>query len=283
MGEKPDDSKYEDTSMESEPQEWSQVALLRDGSPQRKTENRGRTAVVWMQGILIIVLLVTNVVALQLLLRSQHAYERSLAAALAHGSSSHHQDVLETSHTRFKTFTEALTLSGTGPEAQKAWDKLLATGGTNDDYRIERGIMWTYLNETQGIPYSISMWHGLHCLNMIHKRLFDPPEEWAAYSATFSNASFHTGHLPHCFGYLAQHILCAGDTILEKPDLVWGENGRDLMRFSVTGFGTAHQCRDLDQAMNIVKKIEARNRPLPALQWQEGDTLEGVYGHLLKE
>jgi hypothetical protein len=277
-----DRGECEHWTIERESKERSELGFPENNSRHGIFQIRGFRVMIWIQGIVIILLFATNTATLHLISRSQHDHERAPATASEHGSSPQHGYKLEFGK-KLTTFTEAVTLSGTDARSREAWENLLATGGTNDNYGIERGILWTFFNATQGIPYSISMWHALHCLNMLHKRLFDAPEEWATYAATFSNKSFHTGHLPHCFGYLAQHILCAGDTILEKPDLIWGgKDGQDLMRFSVTGFGTPHTCRDLDQAMKIVKKIEGQSHPLPALQWQQRDTLEGVYGYLLR-
>lgn len=46
-------------------------------------------------------------------------------------------------------------------------------------------------------------------------------------------------HISHCFDYLRQAIMCAGDSTLEWPRIE--SDGR---RFAVDGWGVQHQCRD---------------------------------------
>ncbi|KAF2179088.1 hypothetical protein K469DRAFT_641757 [Zopfia rhizophila CBS 207.26] len=264
---------------------WSKVPLLgsTELGQQSQIPNR-RLGLVWMLGLFSLILLSTNIISLLLLvLQSQHHYEAELAKTFVHQLP--HSDQASTSPgTILTTFNEAIALSGTDAAAQETWDALMATGGPNDSHNIERGLVWTYYNETQRIPYSVAMWHALHCLNMLHRRLYTSPDNWASFSASFSDFEFkQTGHLPHCFGYLAQHILCAGDTTLEKPVLEWGgEKGDVLMRVGVTGSGTPHQCKDLSEARRIVKNIEGRSHLLPPLQWEPASTLESVYGYLGK-
>ena|ERR1700760_1216161 len=48
-----------------------------------------------------------------------------------------------------------------------------------------------------------------------------------------------TDHIPHCFEYIRQGIMCAGDTTLEKSRIEDGEVTRD-----VDGWGVQHECRD---------------------------------------
>lgn len=53
-------------------------------------------------------------------------------------------------------------------------------------------------------------------------------------------------HVDHCFDYLRQAIMCAGDLSLEHsvvPD-----------EFGFNGWGTAHQCADWDTMWDIAVK-----------------------------
>jgi len=56
----------------------------------------------------------------------------------------------------------------------------------------------------------------------------------------------------HCFEYLRQSILCAGNTSLEKAIVVDGE-----IRCDVDGWGVQHQCREYDAIYALVEKNHA--------------------------
>lgn len=49
----------------------------------------------------------------------------------------------------------------------------------------------------------------------------------------------HLEHLSHCFDYLRQAIMCAGDMTLE-PAIEYTEIGRK----GVAGWGVEHRCRN---------------------------------------
>lgn len=46
-------------------------------------------------------------------------------------------------------------------------------------------------------------------------------------------------HIPHCFEYLRQGLMCAADTALERAVVEEGNIVRD-----VDGWGVEHECRD---------------------------------------
>lgn len=56
----------------------------------------------------------------------------------------------------------------------------------------------------------------------IHKYLLDPQE----------------GHIHHCFDYLRQALMCAGDMTVE-----WPREEDDGSRFAFDGWGVTHQCK----------------------------------------
>lgn len=58
-------------------------------------------------------------------------------------------------------------------------------------------------------------------------------------------------HVPHCFEYIRQSIMCAADTTLEKSRIEDGKISRD-----VDGWGVEHECRDWD----AVYQWSAKNR-----------------------
>lgn len=60
------------------------------------------------------------------------------------------------------------------------------------------------------------------------------------------------GHLPHCFEYLRQSIMCAGDTALEGqhttfPDGIRGSDGWDAK----------HVCKDYSAVMAFLEENRA--------------------------
>lgn len=47
------------------------------------------------------------------------------------------------------------------------------------------------------------------------------------------------GHVYHCFDYLRQSLMCAGDMTIE-----WPREEEDGSRFAFDGWGVEHQCKD---------------------------------------
>ncbi|KAM3418124.1 hypothetical protein BST61_g6329 [Cercospora zeina] len=96
--------------------------------------------------------------------------------------------------------------------------------------------------------YAITVFHQVHCLGLIFR-------VYLAY--TYGEplpADIHDKHVYHCFDYLRQALMCAGDTALEKFDP--GSN--------VTfGWGVSHVCKDWDALMDMA--IE-KAKPLDDLE-----------------
>ncbi|KAF2770693.1 hypothetical protein EJ03DRAFT_247723, partial [Teratosphaeria nubilosa] len=99
---------------------------------------------------------------------------------------------------------------------------------------------------TPGGPdqYSIAMFHQLHCA-MIRESHFNLTEilltdaelnNSRAADAAREDLSFE--HIRHCFAYLAQAILCAGDTTVEWARVLEGGE-----RLDVDGWGVPHVCK----------------------------------------
>ena len=64
-----------------------------------------------------------------------------------------------------------------------------------------------------------------------------------------------TLHLEHCFDYLRQAILCAGDTTIE-----WARDSGDGETDSqVDGWGVEHQCRSTKTIYDFTAKHRAEN------------------------
>lgn len=83
--------------------------------------------------------------------------------------------------------------------------------------------------------FMLSAFHGLHCLKSIHKAF---GRLQANNATTESTTMGHINHASHCFDYLRQSIICAGDMTIEGPDLT-AKPGESPLR----GWGVEHQCR----------------------------------------
>jgi len=82
-----------------------------------------------------------------------------------------------------------------------------------------------------GEVFGVSMFHQIHCLEMMQKEM--------AFLAFAESKMAVPQHIKHCFDYLRQAIMCAGDLSLENGTLV---NGSIIPH--VGGWGAQHQCRD---------------------------------------
>jgi hypothetical protein len=91
-------------------------------------------------------------------------------------------------------------------------------------------------------PYGLSMFHQLHCLDMIRTSLL-------SVSASQNSSLPFPIHTKHCLGYLRQMVLCAADTHLE-PVIPY------LPKKAVNSFGL-HRCRDW-QAVYIELERDAK-------------------------
>ncbi|KAF7971434.1 hypothetical protein HWV62_28575 [Athelia sp. TMB] len=85
----------------------------------------------------------------------------------------------------------------------------------------------------KGRAFGISMFHQMHCLQMMRAAVLDN-----------SKANSHTRH---CFNLLRQAVLCAADTTLDPLDAV-DENSN----VGADGVGVVHQCRDWEKVYDYV-------------------------------
>ncbi|OJJ51778.1 hypothetical protein ASPZODRAFT_163562 [Penicilliopsis zonata CBS 506.65] len=97
-------------------------------------------------------------------------------------------------------------------------------------------------NETE--IYVISMFHQLHCLIMMRDTLMRVNDQGKVVAGTsMPEEMISNDHLNHCFDYIRQAILCAGDTALDR--YAFDDSGPELL-YAVNGLGTTHICRDTD-------------------------------------
>ncbi|CAG9998311.1 unnamed protein product [Clonostachys byssicola] len=91
--------------------------------------------------------------------------------------------------------------------------------------------------------HTLSVAHQLHCLWSIHQAFYIMEEARDASPGPQAGVPDGEGpdifsHVRHCFDYLRQSLICAGDTTLEPVDPKLG---------GVTGWGNLRVCRDFDE------------------------------------
>ncbi|KAL6802685.1 hypothetical protein GGI42DRAFT_353798 [Trichoderma sp. SZMC 28013] len=146
-------------------------------------------------------------------------------------------------------------------DPDQPWETIIPDG--RGFIKITEPAKW---NLTGGFPlegvtpyseqYCISMFHQLHCVATL-KTAFAKLLRREQKSMQHAEESTHdhnngTGHsddhldhltdpthLDHCFDYLRQAIMCAGDMTLEKAHVVDG-----VILDAVVGWDVEHQCRD---------------------------------------
>ena len=69
----------------------------------------------------------------------------------------------------------------------------------------------------------------------------------------------HLVHLPHCFDYLRQAVMCAADTSLEPTHIVPGSEVDGVPSRSVGGWGVTHLCRKYKDVWEFAKDHRYRN------------------------
>ena len=147
---------------------------------------------------------------------------------------------------------------------QRYWDALTPSGHgfVNVSHPEAYGLL-------PGIPtisgvdrYSVAMFHQLHCLVICftgrfhvrnraneqqgllrhsYWRLIDGMSETWTDAMRQEEVRKQLGdrHTQHCFAYIAESIMCAGDLTIE-----WAKVERDGSRTQVDGWGVPHQCKD---------------------------------------
>lgn len=140
------------------------------------------------------------------------------------------------------------------PQSDDAWGELMPPGDgfvvidNPRDYDLPPGKSSRY-----GEVYDISMWHQLHCL--LHMRTYmstmhsflNQTNLQQMYDVALAP---QVDHILHCFDYLRQAVMCAGDMTLE-----WPRTESDGRRFAVDGWDIKHDnCRSWDAMSDFVEK-----------------------------
>ena len=112
------------------------------------------------------------------------------------------------------------------------WNATLPSGGTV----IHLG--------PDGRPFTVSMFHQLHCLDKMRRAVVSPPSsEWESW------------HTQHCLNYVRQMLLCAASVRLEPVKVAPGKGQEGL---KVDGLGLQHECRDWSALREAVEANHER-------------------------
>ncbi|KAF2772422.1 hypothetical protein EJ03DRAFT_348799 [Teratosphaeria nubilosa] len=131
------------------------------------------------------------------------------------------------------------------PENDLAWSSISPPGDgfvlfpnrTRDAYNLPLGKP-----SPQGDLYDISLFHQLHCLISMreHVLMLQASVGRDNQAQVFEVlVKPREEHVWHCFDYLRQAVMCAGDMTVE-----WPRTEEDGRRFAVDGWGVTHQCAD---------------------------------------
>ncbi|CAF9919343.1 MAG: hypothetical protein ALECFALPRED_001130 [Alectoria fallacina] len=140
------------------------------------------------------------------------------------------------------------------------------------------GGLWVQRNETYKQGWGISMFHALHCLEMIRDGLADKSSlrthGMLGKSAGNAEPDHHKGdHVRHCFAYIAQVITCTGDGTIEPP---WEETDPSghIINYGVDGEGYQHECRDTRRLWEA--SLQSEEHAVKPWDWHMGDSVESV-------
>ncbi|KAK1056857.1 hypothetical protein LTR74_014601 [Friedmanniomyces endolithicus] len=147
------------------------------------------------------------------------------------------------------------------PSRDEAWSSLLPPGDgfillpnatAQSLYKLPLGK-----STPHGQVYDISLFHQLHCLANIRAHLLtlqaamDRENRDEIYDFLLKPQE---GHVWHCFDYIRQALMCAGDMTVE-----WPRTEEDGRRFAVDGWGVTHECKDWDAIMTFMKEKSVAN------------------------
>ncbi|CAD6593629.1 MAG: hypothetical protein ASARMPRED_007746 [Alectoria sarmentosa] len=164
----------------------------------------------------------------------------------------------------------AIFMAPASPESNAAWEALRPKGGgavvvpNAKAYGLKSGIPM----ETGPDVYGVSMFHQLHCLTVLRASYYAalngtlPPftQPGIELLSEEKRLMLLREHTAHCFDYLRQGIMCAGDLTIESAvDLPekWLEGiSKGILREKfgehkpvlIDGWGIKHQCRSFDEA-----------------------------------
>ncbi|KAI9687652.1 MAG: hypothetical protein M1820_010423 [Bogoriella megaspora] len=145
------------------------------------------------------------------------------------------------------------------PSTDQAWNDLLPDGrgfvfiDDYESYSLPPGEETPY-----GTIFSVALFHQLHCLGQLRKYYWMLLDGVVALDQSVDTTIFdivkelngeHGRHVTHCFDYLRQSVMCAGDMSME-----WPRTEPDGRRFAVDGWGIPHECKTWDYIHEYMEK-----------------------------
>ncbi|KAH7393326.1 hypothetical protein BKA64DRAFT_83546 [Cadophora sp. MPI-SDFR-AT-0126] len=130
-----------------------------------------------------------------------------------------------------------------------AWSKLIPLGRgfvempvevPQEDGRVE----------VKNEYFCISMFHQLHCIAGI-KSAFE-----SMMNENDTTHMEHSSHLAHCFDYLRQGVMCAGDMTMEPA---FELTGKDAGVMAVNGWNVEHQCKNFRTIYDFAEEHRYEN------------------------
>ncbi|EXJ59213.1 hypothetical protein A1O7_06645 [Cladophialophora yegresii CBS 114405] len=171
------------------------------------------------------------------------------------------------------TFAKGNEFEHSLPDTEgSAWNRLLPAGNFGfiqvqdplrfnvtdglpfDPHEYQMRPAWHFAERAPGNRteiFVLSMYHQMHCLIMMRKMFMTMSPEGKVVAGMSPAEDISNGHLNHCFDYLRQAILCAGDTALDH--YAWDETGPEPV-YGVNGWGATHVCRKLDKIEEFVNE-----------------------------
>ncbi|KAG4437242.1 hypothetical protein IFR05_007258 [Cadophora sp. M221] len=130
-----------------------------------------------------------------------------------------------------------------------AWAKLMPSGRGFVEIPVEVPLE-DGGTEVKNDYFCISMFHQLHCIAGL-KAAFDSMS-----NENDSSQTDHSTHLAHCFDYLRQGVMCAGDMTLEPA---FELTGKDSGVKVVNGWNVEHQCRNYQTMYDFAEENRYQN------------------------
>ncbi|KAL2129308.1 hypothetical protein VTI74DRAFT_7954 [Chaetomium olivicolor] len=134
------------------------------------------------------------------------------------------------------------------------------------------GNEFVQLRENGANPkrYGVSMFHQLHCLELLRSSAVS---DCSASHAHRARGVDEIDHIEHCFQYLAQGITCAADDTIE-PSFVAETPAGEKVRV-INGDSVVHQCRRFDAVYTAV--AQSQTKPIAMdRDLAPGDTVRGI-------
>lgn len=113
-----------------------------------------------------------------------------------------------------------------------------------------------------GDVYDISLFHQLHCLSSIRAHLLLLRGSIGRNNSEEIQKILldpQVPHVYHCFDYIRQALMCAGDMTIE-----WPREEADGRRFAFDGWGVAHECKSwVSSGRPSISALEIKLTSLP--------------------